>query len=112
MNNKNLPTMFIDTVSTKIDNKNTQVYYDSRYKTSNSKWTTSKPKSVIEKKLDGILNLVSKGNISSANCSKTFILITSFYILFSYILYHFLINFSLYLISFFNFKNMPYNSYF
>ena len=63
MNNKNLPTMFIDTVSTKIDNKNTQVYYDSRYKTSNSKWTTSKPKSVIEKKLDGILNLVSKGNI-------------------------------------------------
>jgi hypothetical protein len=63
MNNKNLPTMFIDTVSTKIDNQNTQVYYDSRYKTSNSKWTASKPKSVIEKKLDGILNLVSKGNI-------------------------------------------------
>lgn len=62
MNNKNLPTMFIDTVSTKIDNQNTQVYYDSRYKESNTKWNTTKTKNTIEKKLDGILNLVNKGN--------------------------------------------------
>lgn len=62
MNNKNMPTMFIDTVSTKIENQSSQVYYDSRYKTSTTIWETKKTKSVIEKKIDGIINLVNKGN--------------------------------------------------
>lgn len=63
MNNNNLPTMFIETVSTKIDNINNQIYFDSRNKHSNVKWKVNKTTSTIEKKLDGILNLVSKGNI-------------------------------------------------
>lgn len=62
MNNKNMPTMFIDTVSTKIENQSFQVYYDSRYKKSTTVWETKKPISVIEKKIDGIINLVNKGN--------------------------------------------------
>lgn len=62
MNNKNMPTMFIDTISTKIENTSSQVYYDSRYKTTNTKWETSKTISIIEKKIDGIINLVNKGN--------------------------------------------------
>lgn len=62
MNNKNMPTMFIDTVGTKIKDTNSQTYYDSRYKETKTKWTVTKTKSVIEKKLDGILNLVKKGN--------------------------------------------------
>ena len=62
MNNKNLPTMFIDTISTKIENNNSQVYYDTRYKKNGTKWETKKTTTVIEKKLDGILNLVNKGN--------------------------------------------------
>lgn len=62
MNNKNMPTMFIDTVSTKILNNNSQVIYDSRYRETNTKWKVTKTKSVIDKKIDGILNLVKKGN--------------------------------------------------
>ena len=62
MNNKNMPTMFIDTISTKIENTSSQVYYDSRYKTTNTKWEMGKTISIIEKKIDGIINLVNKGN--------------------------------------------------
>lgn len=62
MNNKNMPTMFIDTVSTKIKDSSSQSIYDSRYKDTNSKWNVSKTKSIIDKKIDGILNLVNKGN--------------------------------------------------
>lgn len=54
--------MFIDTVSTKILNNNSQVIYDSRYRETNTKWKVTKTKSVIDKKIDGILNLVKKGN--------------------------------------------------
>jgi hypothetical protein len=62
MNKKNLPTMFIETISTKIESTNSQVYYDSRYKKSNAKWENKKTMSLIEKKLDGIISLVKKGN--------------------------------------------------
>ena len=62
MNNKNMPTMFIDTISTKIENTSSQVVYDSRYKENIPKWETKKTSSLIEKKLDGIINLVKKGN--------------------------------------------------
>ena len=62
MNNKNMPTMFIDTISTKIENTSSQVVYDSRYKENHPKWETKKTSSLIEKKLDGIINLVKKGN--------------------------------------------------
>lgn len=62
MNNKNMPTMFIDTVGTKIKDTNSQTYYDSRYNVTKTKWEVTKTKTVIEKKLDGILNLVKKGN--------------------------------------------------
>jgi len=62
MNNKNMPTMFIDTVSTKINGSSSQSIYDSRYKKTNTKWKVTKTKSVIDKKIDGILNLVKKGN--------------------------------------------------
>ena len=63
MNNKNMPTMFIDTVSTKIKDTSSQSIYDSRYKEKSTKWKVTKTKSVIDKKIDGILNLVKKGNI-------------------------------------------------
>lgn len=62
MNKKNMPTMFIDTVSTKINNLPSQVYYDSRYKKTNTVWEETKSISLIEKKLDGIISLVNKGN--------------------------------------------------
>ena len=62
MNNKNMPIMFIDTVSTKIKDTSSQSIYDSRYKETNTKWKVTKTKSVIDKKIDGILNLVKKGN--------------------------------------------------
>lgn len=71
MNNKNMPTMFIDTVSTKIKDNNSQTYYDSRYKETVTKWEVTKTKSVIEKKLDGILNLVKKGNTISVYLELT-----------------------------------------
>ena len=62
MNNKNKPTMFIDTVSTEVKTSSSQVYYDSRNKQNYVKWDKPKSTSLIEKKLDGILSIVNKGN--------------------------------------------------
>lgn len=62
MNNKNKPTMFIDTVSTEVKSTSSQVYYDSRNKQNDVKWDKPKSTSLIEKKLDGILGIVNKGN--------------------------------------------------
>lgn len=57
-----MPTMFIETVTTNINSSNSQLIYDSRNKGSNTKWITDKKVSVIEKKINGILNLIKKGN--------------------------------------------------
>ena len=53
MNNKNKPTMFIDTVSTEVKTSSSQVYYDSRNQQNYVKWDKPKSTSLIEKKLDG-----------------------------------------------------------
>jgi hypothetical protein len=62
MENKNMPTMFIDTVYTNINSDNFQTVYDSRYKENAAKWKTEKLPSIIEKKINGILSLINKGN--------------------------------------------------
>ena len=62
MENKNMPTMFIETVTTNINSSNSQLIYDSRNKGNNTKWVTEKKVSIIEKKINGILNLIKKGN--------------------------------------------------
>lgn len=63
MNKKNKPTLFIDTVSTEIKNNSSQTVYDSRSATVSTKWVPKKNITLIERKLDGILNLVNKGNL-------------------------------------------------
>ena len=57
-----MPTMFIETVTTNINSSNSQLIYDSRNKGNNTKWVTEKKVSIIEKKINGILNLIKKGN--------------------------------------------------
>ena len=57
-----MPTMFIETVYTAINSSNCQTVYDSRNKVNTTKCKTEVTPSTIEKKINGILNLINKGN--------------------------------------------------
>lgn len=59
--NKNNPTMFIDTVNTTIKDNHSQVFFDSRNTGQKKTWTITKTRSIIEKKIAGIMQLVAKG---------------------------------------------------
>lgn len=58
--NKFNPTLFIDTISTKITSNNSVTFYDSRNKENTCKWSSLKETSVIEKKINGLLSLINK----------------------------------------------------
>ncbi len=58
---KNYPTMFIDTINTQINNNHSQMFFDSRNTDVKTTWIVKKTPSIIEKKINGIMKLVTKG---------------------------------------------------
>lgn len=58
--NKYSPTMFIDTISSDITSNNSLSFFDSRIKNQSKTWKVVKEPTIIDKKLQGLLNLVNK----------------------------------------------------